>query len=437
MTRFFILLIVSVQLLLSAERDFTLYKMQGSPNAPTLLIIGGIHGDEPGGYFAPTLMLKHYNITKGSVYVVPNLNFDSLIRFRRGIYGDMNRKFAAIDEDDPDFNHIKKIKEIITLPEVSFVSNLHDGRGFYRHKWESAIFNPSAWGQSYIIDQKKIEDIEFGNLDEITTKMERILNKDLLENHHTFNVKNTKTKEIDEQMQQSLTYFAITNLKPAIAVETSKNITELDLKVIYQLRSFEALMQVMGIEYSKNIELERDAIQKSIEEFGTIKINNRFTLNLSDVKGAIRFVPMKKPDNGDDNLIEFSHPLGTVIKQNGYYDVHIGHFKVTSIYPQYFDFNCEINGAKMELDGELKDVKFGEIVEVEKDFKVIHQDGIRVNVIGLVIDSVSKEKPSQDDIVVKKEDIIQRFAVNKDDTIFRVEFYDGNNFCGMIGVKYK
>lgn len=116
MTRFFILLIVSVQLLLSAERDFTLYKMQGSPNAPTLLIIGGIHGDEPGGYFAPTLMLKHYNITKGSVYVVPNLNFDSLIRFRRGIYGDMNRKFAAVDEDDPDFNHIKKIKEIITLP---------------------------------------------------------------------------------------------------------------------------------------------------------------------------------------------------------------------------------------------------------------------------------------------------------------------------------
>ncbi|MEJ5167803.1 MAG: M99 family carboxypeptidase catalytic domain-containing protein, partial [Arcobacteraceae bacterium] len=160
----FLFVVLFITFSYAAERDFSFFQKKGDPSAPTLLVIGGVHGDEPGGYFAPILMLKHYEIKKGSVYIVPNLNFDSIIANQRGKYGDMNRKFASIDDKDPDFEHVKKIKEIITLPEVAFVSNLHDGRGFYRHKWESAIFNPSAWGQSYIIDQKKIEDVEFGNL---------------------------------------------------------------------------------------------------------------------------------------------------------------------------------------------------------------------------------------------------------------------------------
>ncbi|MCK9336857.1 MAG: hypothetical protein M0P43_03390 [Arcobacteraceae bacterium] len=415
--------------LYASQRDFSFHKMQGEPNAPTLLVIGGVHGDEPGGYFAPVLMLKHYDIKKGSVYVVPNLNFDSIVEHRRGKYGDMNRKFADIQANDPDFRHVERIKELITLPEVAFVSNLHDGRGFYRHKWESAIFNPSAWGQSYIIDQHKIENVEFGNLDEITANMESILNKDLHENHHTFNVKNTETKEVDEAMQRSLTYYAVTNQKPAIAVETSKNITELDLKVIYQLRSFEALMQVMGIEYTKNIELTRDDVQKSLSEYGTIKLNDKFTIELSDTKFATRFVPMKK----EDNIIEFSHPLGSVIKRDKYYDIQIGHLRVGTIYPQYFDFNCDVNSAKLDIDGEVKEIKFGEIVDVQNNFNVLSQKGIRVNVIGFV----TKNKVSQDDITVKKGDIIERFAMDNQNKTFRIEFYDGNSFCGMIGVRFQ
>lgn len=425
----FLIIFFVGSLAFSAERDFSFFQKKGDPSAPTLLVIGGVHGDEPGGYFAPVLMLKHYEITKGSVYIVPNLNFDSIIANQRGKYGDMNRKFASIDEKDQDFEHVKRIKEIITLPEVAFVSNLHDGRGFYRHKWESSIFNPSAWGQSYIIDQTKIEDVEFGNLDEITGKMESILNKDLHENHHGFSIKNTETKEVDEAMQKSLTYFAITNLKPAIAVETSKNITELDLKVIYQLRSFEALMQVMGIEYTKNIELTREAVQKSIDEYGTLKLNDRFTINLSDVKFATRYVPMKK----SDNKIEFSHPLGSVVKRDNYYDIHIGHMRVATVYPQYFDFNCEIKSAKLEIDGKKQEINFGDIVEVEKNFKVVAQKGIRVNVIGFV----GKDKKSQDNVVIERSDIIERFAMDNQNRTFRIEFYDGNNFCGMIGVKFK
>jgi hypothetical protein len=81
--------------LFGANLHFSLHKME-SGKGDTLLIIGGIHGNEPGGYFAPSLFLSRYKIEHGNVWVVPNLNFDSIVANQRGVYGDMNRKFAVI-----------------------------------------------------------------------------------------------------------------------------------------------------------------------------------------------------------------------------------------------------------------------------------------------------------------------------------------------------
>jgi hypothetical protein len=408
--------------------DFDFYQKKGTPTAPTLLVIGGIHGDEPGGYFAPSLLLKHYTIKKGSLYIIPNLNFESVLKGSRGVYGDMNRKFAYVAKSDKDYDAIQRIKQIITLPEVAFVANLHDGRGFYRKKWESSIFNPLAWGQSYIIDQKHIGDVAFGNLNEVTKQMESILNENLHQDYHSFDVKNTETKEIDEAMQKSLTYFAITHLKPAIAVETSKHIKELDLKVIYQLRSIESLMQVMGIEFTRDIELTRKAIQASLLEYGTLKINDNFIIPLEQSNFYTRYVPMKK----ENNNFEFSHPLGGVIKRKGYYDVHIGNKRVGAIYPQYFELDKEVKEVKVNIDGKFKTVSFGDVVEIQNNFRILPQHDMRVNVIGLVTDN----KESQDDIIVRKKDILPRFSLDKQSQIFRVEFYKDGKFCGMLAAKF-
>lgn len=286
-----------------AVRQFSAYELNGQTAGNTLLIIGGIHGDEPGGYFAPSIVSQYYKISKGSLIIVPNLNFDSIVLNRRGIYGDMNRKFDDIKRDDSDFESVNRIKELITDPRVDFVINLHDGHGFYRDTWQSAIFNPKAWGQAYIIDQKTIDDVKFGNLNEITSAMINSLNESNLANtHHVFGVKNTQTKFKDEQMRMSLTYFAITHLKPALAIETSKNIVELDTKVLYQLRSIEALMDIMDIEYQRDFDLNRESIQALLNELGIMKVNNLFTLQLKDSQNALHYVPMKK--NG--NKFEFS-----------------------------------------------------------------------------------------------------------------------------------
>jgi len=411
--------------------NYELYKKENS-GGNTLLVIGGIHGDEPGGYFAPAVLVQNYTITKGSLWVVPNLNFDSIVRNRRGVYGDMNRKFHTINKNDKDYNTIENIKKTMLNDNVDLILNLHDGRGFYRHKWESSIFNPSAWGQAFIIDQTKIhKDIKFSNLDEIAKKVSEDLNTGLVENHHSFNIRNTKTKEKDEQMQLSLTYFAISNYKPAFAVETSKNITDLVKKVKYQLKAIESFMGIMGIEFERNFDIDNlNELQNILNKFQKVTINNRITLDLENIKSTNYYFPLLKQNND----FKFEHPLGAIVKYKGNYNFMIGNIRVGTIIPQYFKYSSLNKDIIISIDGKEKKVKFGEILEVDKNFKIKASEDFRVNIIGFSKNNIDNEN----NILITKNDIIQRFSVDKQQTSFRVEFYDEENkFCGMVIIKFK
>jgi predicted deacylase len=143
-----LLALMANQAALASEFPFTLHKLKSAEEGPTLLVVGGIQGDEPGGFNAASMLVTDYQITRGEVWVVPNLNFESIIKRSRGVYGDMNRKFLDIPADDPEYQAINKIKGIITSPQVSMVLNLHDGSGFYNSKYIDKDENPRRWGQS-------------------------------------------------------------------------------------------------------------------------------------------------------------------------------------------------------------------------------------------------------------------------------------------------
>ena len=173
--------------------DFTLIKKGEKDDNNTLLIVGGIQGDEPGGFMAASLLSTHYKITKGSVWIVPNFNFYSIIKRSRAPHGDMNRKFAYISKSDPDFKLIERMKSIIAKENIKMVINLHDGSGFYRKKYIDKERNPKRWGQCNIIDQAVVEGIEYGNLLEISQKVDAHVNENLLDEKHKFHTKNTHT----------------------------------------------------------------------------------------------------------------------------------------------------------------------------------------------------------------------------------------------------
>lgn len=415
----------------SANAAIKLIKKENPDSNTTLLVIGGIHGDEPGGYFAASILSTHYKITSKNLWIVPNLNGDSIQADRRGINGDMNRKFHKLKPNDKDSKIIKDIKKTILSKNVSLVLNLHDGHGFYRKENHGKIFNPNAWGQTCVIDQCDLNQTQpFGNLSNIAATVKENMNKNLIEDHHSFDVRNTNTKFDDEAMQLSLTYFAVTHNKPAFAIESSKNLSSLSQKVFYQLLAIEEFMRIMDISFQREFELNEQDITKIISEYGNVTINSNISLELNDIKKYLSYLPIKSTNNE----FRFSHPLGSVKKSRNNFIVYIGNKKVTTLKAQYFKVanNCP-DKFDLDVDGKRVSINAASDFFVNDNFNIIDDENVRVNVIGYK----SKKHSSESGVDIDLKLLSKRFSIDNKYKTYRVEFYKDDEFCFMSKAHFK
>jgi hypothetical protein len=415
----------------SANRhiDFSLHKLEGNRPGNTLLVVGGIQGDEPGGFNAASLLVTHYRIEKGNVWVVPNLNFISIIKRSRGVYGDLNRKFATIGDSDPEFDTISRIKAIMLDDQVDLVLNLHDGSGFYRPTYVDRMHSPHRWGQSIIIDQKQIPANRFGNLDKIATQIVAEVNHYLFSEEHVYHVKNTKTREGDTEMERTLTYYGIRNRKPAFGVEVSKTFPT-HKRAYYHLQVLEAYMDLLGIEYERAFRLSARGVGDAIKSGAKLAFyDNKIFLDVTNARKRLGYIPLKK---AAEIVFRPSSPLVAVVESGESYRVFHGNRRVTRLYPQYFEYDSSINAITIKVDGNERKVDFGNMVEVARSFLVMPKKGYRVNVIGF-------KKPGSHDesgIAIQKDDITKRFSVDKKGRIYRVEVYREKKFSGMVLVSF-
>lgn len=411
--------------------NFELIK-KGQEDNNTLLIVGGIQGDEPGGFMAASLIATHYEITKGSVWVIPNLNFYSIIERSRGPYGDMNRKFAFLAKDDPDYEDIKRIQSYITSPQVKLVLNLHDGSGYYRHTVIDSMHAPYRWGQSSIIDQESIDIPKYGNLKEISDRVVKKVNENLIRDEDAYHQHNTRTRLGDKEMEKTLTYFTINNGKAAFGNEASKELPVHE-RTYYHLQALEEYMRIMGIEFKRKFKLEPLALKNVIDEDIYITFyDGKIKLPLSEIRRYLKYFPIRK-----DGSIDFkpSSPVMTVIKNNkSTYSIHYGNRKLAVLKPDFLDVEDKLDTIKFKVDGKLKKVQVGSLIDVNRDFLVVPND-YRVNVIGYV----NKKQRNESGLSIRKDDIPPRFSVDIKGQIYRVEFYNkkDNKFTGMVMVKFK
>ncbi len=400
-----------------------------------LLVIGGIQGDEPGGFLAASLLSTEYEITKGAVWIVPNLNFPSIIKKSRGLNGDMNRKFSAIRKKDPDYQAVKGIKSLITDPNVALVVNLHDGSGFYRKEHINNMLNPRRWGNSCIIDQKDLAGVKYGKLNVIASSVADEINKHLLSEKHRYHVKNTKTKEGDVEMLKSLTFYAIGQKKAAFANEASKSLRTHE-RVYYHLIALEKYMKIMGIEFKRSFKLSPRRVKKAINKGVEVSLfDKKIYLSLDNPRSIIRYVPLPKQKPVH---YEASNPLTAIVKDGRAYSVHYGNRKLTKLVPQYFDYTPDLESIKVLIDKDSKDVPLGSLVKVEKSFKVFWKKNQRVNIIGFS----SKKYKNEANINIRKKDILKRYSIDKSGKIFRVEIYDTTKskkgtYAGMFLVEFE
>ncbi len=420
----------------SDHLDFSFFKK--GQEGPVLLVIGGIQGDEPGGFSAATLIATRYTAKKGTLWVVPNLNFPSIIKSSRGIHGDMNRKFAALDRADPQYKIVSRIQEIIRDPSVCLVLNLHDGSGYYRPKYVDKWHGPKRWGQSIIIDQARMPLMQVPKGNALVEKQVELIdtaafvtaavNKHLLDPDHIMHVHDTMTAKGDKEMEKSLSWFAVRHGKPAFGLEASKNLPVVK-RTYYHLHMIESFAQTLGIELSRDFDLNLEGVRKAL--YSDLSVNfmdGRIILPLEDVRRSIRFLPLQPLK---EQALVTSKPIMAVLPKDKALQVHYGNRLLTTINPDWHELDTSLTSVKVTVDGKGKQVRFGEIVQVKKNFATLAPKGYRVNAIGAntgLKDENLKEFSSKN--------FITSYSVDNGGSLYRVEIYRDKKFCGMFLVRF-
>ncbi|MBI5397185.1 MAG: succinylglutamate desuccinylase/aspartoacylase family protein [Verrucomicrobia bacterium] len=117
---------------------------------PTVLITGGVHGDEPAGAYAAD-QIRHWPITRGKLIVVPRANVIGLTAGKRNTPGEpealrnLNRNFPKAKETGPARGALATaLWDFVRQQKPEWVVDLHEGSDF------NALTNKSV-GSSVIV----------------------------------------------------------------------------------------------------------------------------------------------------------------------------------------------------------------------------------------------------------------------------------------------
>jgi len=251
----------------------TVYFLRGTLSGPTVMVQGGIQGDEVSGYLAAQILTRA-KVHRGNLLIVPRANIPSVHARKRQINVDLNRRF------DRDYNafyedRLARVIRFLLAGSDAFI-HLHEGSGFYHPTYLDAWRNPFRYGQSIIIDTPVFQD-RIHLAQAVTTVLGR-LNHAIVPADYRFRLFNTDTFASDTaypEQRKSLTYYALNRLNiPALAIEVSKNIDGLGWKVLRQLKATEMFLDYFGVELTLPFVSERD-VARYAKRAGPVMVNGR------------------------------------------------------------------------------------------------------------------------------------------------------------------
>jgi len=280
------------------ENELHVYRMKGSVPGKTLLIIGGIQGDEPGGFLAADFYAD-FLLEKGNLIVVPRANFPSILKKERQINQDMNRKFLDDDISNYETKVVNVLKKLIC--ESDCFINLHEGSGIYSSVWESDQKNPKRYGQSIIADDSTLSqpgsDVPI-DLQAMAQAVISKINKNIKNKDHLFHFNNHNTSDplsSHKEQLKSATYYAHNVCKiPAFGIESAKFLP-LEDKVKQHIYAINGFMDVLNIvPQTPGIDLKKPSMQYMIisvngsipvviGKMQRLKINKGDTVQVHDI----------------------------------------------------------------------------------------------------------------------------------------------------------
>ncbi len=256
------------------------YFIQGDNPGPTIMVQGGIQGDEICGVLTAEQLLK-LHVKKGNLIVVPRANVLAIMNRKRGLNVDLNRRFDQYYNTLFEDYLANAIKLLASLSDG--IIHLHEGSGFYSPIYIDYLKNPKRYGQSFIIDTAKYRNID---LEKIVKEVKDELNVYIHNHKFKFTIFNTNTLSPHTkyaEQKKSFTYYVLTKLhRPAFAIEVSKDIKNIKWKVQIQLKAVTLLLKKLGIivENHNNIKI---ALIKNLPTSCKIYINGNDVTNISQI----------------------------------------------------------------------------------------------------------------------------------------------------------
>lgn len=147
---------------------------------PTVMIVGGVHGNETAGYKAAGIVANglsgEYKIKKGRLIVLPQAHKPAVAIGSRTYKGnDLNRDFPQSSTESADTYLARQIYGVVKNYKVDYLIDLHEGYDYYKNP------NNSSVGQSIIYYPR-------GNGSTIANKIATKLNSGISNSYHKFTV---------------------------------------------------------------------------------------------------------------------------------------------------------------------------------------------------------------------------------------------------------
>ncbi len=120
------------------------YVKTGATPGPTVVVIGGVHGDEVAGYLAAR-QLKNWTVRSGTLVIVPDANVPAIKANRRFVGRNMNALFPGKANGDGNERLAYALWQLIKNSKPDLLLTLHESRGFYSQ-------DRARYGQTFTFD---------------------------------------------------------------------------------------------------------------------------------------------------------------------------------------------------------------------------------------------------------------------------------------------
>jgi predicted deacylase len=191
-----------VQLLPGTPYDTPAYIYSATTKGPAVMVVGGMHGNEPAGALAAA-KFKDVELLKGTLIVIPRANETALQKNVRTLpeVGDLNRAYPGREKGLPSDQLTYGIVKLMKEYQVAMVLDLHEGYAFN-------IENKKSVGETIL--PGKDDKSTFLAIDAID-----YINKQITDPKKKFSV-------LANPIKGSTAYYANTVLGvPAFTIETS------------------------------------------------------------------------------------------------------------------------------------------------------------------------------------------------------------------------